>query len=258
MDNLTISKYVQWIVNLNIPLEEQFYPSLWKKLLKDEPKYKEIFYVDDVVADKNFMNKIFLPLYDKEIVSRSIYRFKPREQKDKIFNSIDEGRKYRCFSLWTKDEREFIGGTLHFTKNDGEYISLRVFDKTVNKNYKFNTTIDYWAEKKFRELVMEKKSKYLSHGKAKFPNTKYTGISLFKIKNGAKPRKPKTGFEMITINLNEFKKNDQASFFDKEDENGYFQRLNIFYKKELSNPSLMNEFQKVCDWANIELRLQEI
>ncbi len=257
MANITIDKYVRWRIDTSTPLEQQFYPSTFKKILKDSPKYEELFETTDEVADKDFLERNFLPIYDKVIGSKSSYIFKPGEQKAKLFTKIDEGRNYKCYSLWSKQDRQFVGGTLHFTKNGGEYISLRAFDKDINRKYRFRATIDYWAEKEFRKFVLSSKADYLSHGKDSYPNTGYIGLSLFKIKCGAVPMRSKIETNTVEMTKDDINKYDHLTFFDNPDENDVFKRLNIYFKSGTIDPSLLNEFQSVCEWAGIELSLHE-
>lgn len=253
--NYSVHTKVNWNINVSSNWEDFFYPSLVKKLIKSEGYFGSLF--EFKIAPLNSIDDAqdFLKLYDKEIASRENYVFKKNEQREVLNEKIQAGKKYFLAGLMKKDTGKFTGGILFHIIDTKLFFHLRVFEKETRTTFRSLTTLDFWAEKKLYEYAFSQNLMNISHGTDKYPNKGRTGLALFKLKVGGKPKPSSKEHEIIELSEEQIVKFDVPTlFWTNPDVNGYFQTGHLYYKEESLNESVLTELIKVCEWAGIELK----
>ncbi len=239
--------------------KEFFYPSLVKKILKSEAYFEDLFeFKITPVNEISECEKFFL-IYDKEIASRRNYLFKKNEQKENLAKKIDTGRKYFQSSLYKKESQGYVGGIIFSIIDDRFSFAFRAFDKNVRSEYRSVTTIDFWVEKKMYENAVSQNITRIFHGYDNYPNKGRTGLVLFKLKLGGRPKISNTEHDILEITENIIKEYNAPTFFwDNPDENNFFKVSHLFYKEGEIDESVLAELVKVTAWAGIELNLHKL
>lgn len=248
-----------WDQNLDKGWEETFYPSLVKKIRKSNDYFENLFnFKVSPIVDINEASEFF-DLYDKEIASRKNYLFKQNEKREMLSGKISGGKKYFQAILRKKDTNEYAGGIIFTTVEKKLSFSFRVFDKQIRSTYRAQTSVDFWVEKKMYEYSISKEFTTIIHGNDNYPNKGRAGLVLFKLKVGSKPKISKLPHDIIEVADDEIALSDTPTFFwDKSNENNYFQKAHLFYRKNGIDENVLSEMIKVMDWTGIELDLHKI
>jgi len=249
---------VNWIQRISSNWEDFFYPSLIKKINKSNSYFDELFsFKVTTIKTINDANE-FLLLYDKEIASRKNYIFKKNEQKEILDNKIQGGKNYLLASLYKKDSGKFAGGIIFHILEDKLFFYLRAFDKEIRTSFRSLTTLDFWAEREMYEYAFSQGLKFISHGTDNYPNKGRTGLVLFKLKVGGKPRISKKEHEILELSDEQILEFGIPTFiWTNPDKESFFQKAHLFYKEGSLDESVLTELIKVCQWAKIELILHK-
>lgn len=250
---------VSWLQTVSSNWEDFFYPSLVKKIKKSSDYFESLFEfkVSNILEVSDVDN--FFDLYNKEIASRGNYIFKENEQKEQLDGKVQNGKKYIHAGIYKKDNRRYCGGVIFSIIENRLSFALRVFDKEIRNEYRALTTIDFWAEKKMYEYAHSQNLEFISHGTDNYPNKGRTGLILFKLKVGGKPKISKKHHEVIELTEEEITNYDATTFFwTNADDNGFFRKAYLFYKSRSMDESVLSELIKVTAWAGIELELKEL
>lgn len=255
----TVHTKASWIQKMSSHWEDFFYPSLVKKINKSNGYFNDLFDFKINKIDKISDANDFFLLYDKEIASRGNYIYKVNEQRDALEEKIRKGKSYMLASLHKKDTGAYCGGIIFSIVEDRLSFALRAFDRQIRSSFRSLTTIDFWAEKEMYEYALFQNLKFLSHGNDNYPNKGRTGLVLFKLKVGGKPKISKKEHEILELSDEEIKQYNAPTFFwTNPDENEYFKKAHIFYKDEAIKEDVLSELLKVTAWAGIELVLHNL
>lgn len=257
--NYSVHTKVNWNINVSSNWEDFFYPSLVKKLIKSESYFGSLFEFKITPLNSIDNAQDFLKLYDKEIASRENYVFKKNEQREMLNEKIKTGQSYFVASLVKKDTGKFAGGILFRVLNTKLFFYLRVFEKETRMTFRSLTTLDFWAEKKLYEYAFSQNLENISHGTDKYPNKGRTGLALFKLKVGGRPKPSSKEHEIIELSEEQILEyNAPTLFWTNPDGDGYFQEGHLYFKKDSLNESVLTEIIKVCEWTGIELILHNL
>lgn len=252
-----IHSKVNWVQKIDPTWEDTFYPSLVKKIKKSDQYFKELFDFSVKPITSISETNDFFNLYDKEIASRKNYLFKPDEHKQSLNNKISNGKNYFHGSLINKDTGTYTGGVIFSIVEDRLSFYLRAFSKDARLKYRSLTTMDFWVEKEIYEYAKANKLKHISHGNDNYPNKGRTGLILFKLKLGGKPKISNREHDILEIEEEELKQYGAPTFvWTDSDENNFFHTANLFYKENEINESILSELIKVCEWSGIKLNLK--
>lgn len=250
---------VNWEQKVSSDWENFFYPSLVKKLKKSDEYFNENFIFSIIPVNSVNDVETFLAIYDKEIASRGNYIFKKNQQKETLSNKISEGKKYLLASIHNKKSNDLAGGILFHIVEDKLFFYLRAFDKEIRSSFRSLTTLDFWAEKKIYGYAFSQNLKLISHGTDSYPNKGRTGLVLFKLKVGGKPKISKKEHEILSLTEDDIKAFNTPTFFwDNPDENNFFRNAHLFMRENEVDESVLTELVKVLQWTGIEFQIHNI
>jgi hypothetical protein len=258
--NFSIHTKVTWYVDCTLSWEEAFYHSLVKKIRKSDNYFNSIFEYRISPLSQEIIDDVFFPLYEMEIERRSDYAYKSGEHKNRVQEKLGGSRPYYLFGVYVKESGKFAGGMLYSERDNSKiYVYLRTFDRQLRSQYSSTTTIDYWAEKVFFEIIHNKGSIMIVHGADNYPIIRRVGLPLFKLKVGGKPKVSKSKHNIREITEKELLcSKDNVMFFDEPDEQYSFTKAHLFYREEYIDPSVLGELLKVLEWAHISLSFYKL
>lgn len=256
--NYKVHSKINWEIIVKADWKEAFYPSLVKKLEKSEEYFErnidfKLLPLNRIEEASNFFN-----LYDREIVSRKNYAYGANEQKLAYEKRLNLRQYYQAI-ITNKNGGGYVGGMIFSIFDHKLSFGLRSFDKNLRKELQKETTVDYWAEKKIHELAKSKNLNIISHGTETYPNKGRTGLVLFKLKIGGKPKLSRKEYEILNLSEGDVQNFDSPTFFwTNPDEKEYFKKAHIFYKNEAIKEDVLSELTKVTAWAGTELVLHNL
>ncbi|EKE11580.1 MAG: hypothetical protein ACD_15C00059G0018 [uncultured bacterium] len=251
----TIDNKIIWRRNASDDISNVFYPSFYKDINKRESFFNENFKVQFTDADVDKMEKFFLPLYAKEVMSREDFTLDKKTIATELIEKIKTSDIYKFLFIFHKDE--LVASVLFSIKDGGLFVSYRTFNRGFDKNLSHKATVNYWSEKLIFNHGKEQGASFYSYGKDSNPYIGKTrlGLSLYKIKTGMKPRKPlpTTAFETNKFDDAFFiEKSEPILFFSNADENEFYKECYLYYPHDSINDSYLKEFEKVLNWARIK------
>ena len=188
------------------------------------------------------------------IGQRKDYILNTKAKYEQIIQRLEKGYNYHHLSVFEKTTNRFIGGTLYLKDKELAKISLRVFDREINKKYKFETTLDFWAEylliKSFQNEGYQKMNHGTDHHR---PEINRIGLQLFKLKLGGKPKVSTRKHDILIKTPDDMAEKTPVFFFTEPDNEGFFRKSVLINKKNDENNSTIHELKKVLSWSNIEL-----
>lgn len=260
MDPITfeLPTKIRWKTDLSKPWQELFYPSVARKVTNAESRFAEVIELKDELLTLDSFQNVFLPLYDKEIASRPDYHLNRDEQVKRILDLMASGTPYRLYAAFEKDTNNFVGGYLYQVQGDFVWATFRVFNRELTQKYKFNITADFWVESQFITYIKKFDKPFFTHGRDTHPRIGGIGLSLFKLKVGAKPYLPAEGeYELKTYQEKEFVESPvPVFFFDEPNDSKQYTHSHLFFNSQ-ANMSVIQEFQAILDWVEIKLSLHE-
>jgi hypothetical protein len=249
---------IRWKTDLSKTWQELFYPSVSKKISNAEARFAQVLELEDTALNADNFQNIFLPLYDKEIVSRPDYHLNRDQQVQRILDLLAQGKEYRFYAAYEKETHTFTGGYIYKVEGDMVWATFRVFNREITQKYKFNITADFWVEAHFLTHIKTFGKPFFTHGRDTHPRVGGIGLSLFKLKVGAKPYFPPEGeYELKSYPESEFITSSvPVFFFDEPNESNLYTHSNLYFNNQ-ANMSVIREFQAIVDWAQIKLNLHE-
>lgn len=260
MDPITfeLPTKIRWKTDLSKPWQELFYPSVARKVTNAEARFAEVLELEDSVLTPDNFENIFMPLYDKEIASRPDYHLNRDEQVQRILGLMASGMEYRFYAAYEKGTKVFVGGYIYKVEGDLVWATFRVFNRELTQKYKFNITADFWIEAQYLTYLKKFDKPFFTHGRDTHPRIGGIGLSLFKLKVGAKPFLPAEGEYVLKMYTEkEFVESPvPVFFFDEPNESNQYTHSQLFFNSQ-ANMSVIQEFQAILDWAEIKLSLHE-
>ncbi len=260
MENQTLTLYpkIEWRIDMTLPIDSVFHPPLIKKIKHSEPYYDSLFNCSVSHLTKHVFLQSFLPMYDVQIARLANYHLDLNHITETVLRRIESPLPLHILSVEKKQSGEFCGGIIFTIRENRVTIFLRVFDKTIKKQFKKETTLDYWAEYQFRKYVKTLNKPLLKHGTDTHPYIERVGLPVFKLKVGAKPaiaKKYTTGpKEQISTILN--LKKDVLLFYSPK-KNGEMSEAMCAYTKT-QNPNLLSECKTLLNEAHITATFIEV
>lgn len=254
MKNFELDSKIIWRRSADIGIDQAFYPSFYKDIIKRESFFKENFKVEIANADVEKLKNIFIPLYMEEVASREDFTLNKENIISQITEKITKNNHYKF--LFVFDKEEAVTAILFSLKNNGLYLAYKANKKYFDKALSHKATVSYWTEKLIFEYGKECGVDFFSYGKDSNPYFGKTriGLSLYKIKTGMKPKRPGSNSIFSTVGFDEqaFKdKNDPIIFFENPNGDGFYQNCFLYYPKDSLHESFVNEFEVVSEWAGI-------
>lgn len=257
--NYQIHTKVNWQEEITSDWEYFFYPSLVKKIKKSNEYFNSLFHINVNELKNVEQAHNFFQLYDAEIVSRKNYIYEPEYQKKRIEKSLYEGKKYILVDLILNEGDKYAGGIIMRISDTSLIFSLRTIDSSTRASFRSVTTVDFWLEKVIYDYAVSKKFNVLSHGTDSYPNKGRTGLALYKLKVGMKPKISPRQHELLVLSDADLAQFGTSIFFwDNPDENGFFKKAHLFYKEDGIDEFVLQELVKVINWSNLKLELHEL
>lgn len=208
--------------------------------------------------DEKLFTELFFPLYEKEIAQRPDYHLDKDEIKNHILTNIQEKKEYKLFSLYTKKDKKFVGGTLFHLEPDRISIALRVIERAVNQQYKKRTTVDFWVEAQFVDYIKQYQKLFLFHGMDTYPRREHEiGLALFKLQVGARPMISVHEKEIKTYSAQQLKKLQPIIFFDDPNTEEFLQSVHLWYEEGQLAGEMVHTMESVFSWAGIRFLINE-
>lgn len=167
--------------------------------------------------------------------------------------NIQDKKEYKLFSLYTKKNKRFVGGTLFHLEPDRISIALRVIERAVNQEYKKRTTVDFWFESQFVSRLTKYNVPFLYHGMDTYPRRDHEiGLALFKLQVGAYPIISSHETKTKTYTTDQLMQQKPIIFFDDPDTEGFFKSVHLWYKPDQLSEEIVKSFKVVFSWAGIK------
>jgi hypothetical protein len=257
MNEFMIPTKIIWRRDASKGASECFYPSFYKDIAKRDSFFKENLEVDFVDATPENMRKNFIPIYEKEIVSRSDFKLDRKKISSDLLKKVATPNLYKFMFIYY--EKKLVSAVFFSLKDTGLAIGYRATDNDFDKKLSHKATVSYYGEKLLLEYGQKTKVEFFSYGKDTHPfiDKSNIGRPLYKIKTGMRPRGP---FKKADILLEKFSKDALLNFgkpilfFDHKNTDGFYQDCYLYYPQETLSDSYLNEFSKVLAWAKINFR----
>ncbi len=255
-ESVLLASRIAWVVNNNLSWEESFYPTLVEKIKKSHSHFSTNFEMKITPLTQELYLNTFLPLYTAQIGSKTTYRLDLENQKDFILQRIkDTTIQTFLAGVYEKTSHNFAGGILFSVWEDKITIIHRVFNRVMSKQYKKQTTLDFWAESQFREYTNTLKIKRLTHGSGENPCIDSIGLTEFKLKVGALPEISEKSGDPIQPSFEKIRQNKSIGmYFDKVVGTKYT-RSTLVYTPE-SDMTQVDFLSSILIWAGLETKFQ--
>ncbi|MFZ2188490.1 MAG: hypothetical protein WAV73_02950 [Candidatus Moraniibacteriota bacterium] len=254
MPPFELENRIVWRRQGDLKAEDCFYPSFYKDIAKRETFFQENFRVEFVDASPEKLTNVFMPLYEKEIMSRDDFTLDKQKIAADLIEKINKDSFYKFMFIFHKDE--LISAALFSLKKNGMYVGYRAFKKDFDKNLSHKGTISYWGEKLILDYGRKIGVKYFSYGKDSHPYTGRgrIGLPLYKMKTGMKAMAPfpETPYKLLAIDEKTLmEKAEPTLFFSEKDSLGFYRKCHLYYPANTINPSYLTELEKVATWSGL-------
>lgn len=247
----TVYSKISWEVDNTKRWQDIFYPSEVERISRSHDYYAENFAISFTELDQQTYLEEFLPIYTREISSRSNYTLNLTEQKNLVLKRISERSPILMIGkAIERSTNSLAGGLLFSLWEDRISVMHRVFDRAINKQYKKHTTIDFWFETQFREYSHGLTQPILTHGHDTHPYIQRVGLPEYKLRIGSRPKTSRIDYGLKTVDIDTIMQTNTLVLYFENPEHREFQKATLLYTAD-SNESVRNSCKTILDWANI-------
>lgn len=257
---MIIPNKIRWRVNLNRSWSEVFYPSIVKKMAKGVNSFNDFYTITVTDLGLETLKKTFLPVYEDIVVSKNNYNLDYKNITSKMIEKIQNPQHgYKILQVYNASK--MIGGCIFRPDTTKEvlFIAYRAFYKGHRHA---GISLDHWIEKYMFDFAQNKGFKSISHGKDAHPfiddsDGFRTGLALFKIRVGAKPKVLDEETDKISLGKLTSKKTETIVCFSEPFDDSY-QTINIYSKLPEDEPNRILPLIKASEWAGLKINFRKM
>jgi hypothetical protein len=249
-----------WNGKISNDLSTSFYPSFYKDILKREKVFSENFrYSFEDATVENLKNK-FIPLYQKEIISREDFTLEKDTIVESLIQRVEKNPSKYKFLFIHDNTGELYGAMMFSILEHKLLMAFKAYRRDIKISaLKHKASLDYWGEKLLREYSTRLGLKIFSYGRDTHPYVGLgrIGLALYKLKAGTKPmvpnlNNPEKPVEITTVNDSFFlSQKKPIVFFSNPGDDDFYQNCFLYCPKNSIHESFINEFRVVSEWAGI-------
>ena len=271
MTNYTIDSKIFWVTDIQqaTSYRDTMLPSVASLTAKYEAVLSDHFEYHLEPINTELFETVFIPCYKRYVVSKSTFYLDEEliyEKLRKNFSDPDFGSYYLLWVTAKENSTAVYGASLFRVaqgKNESKQLVFinKGYDHLITKELRLKASLDYWTEGIVHNFAIEQHCDIIRHGRDKHfrPDP---GLFLFKLKMGARPLSGiinqelplnREDVESSLITDEDIYKNDLSVFFTNPDERGFFQRINLFCKRESSKYNAFVEFEATAQKVGLEI-----